>query len=338
MKPSHAMKPSHVLPMSVRERFDSAVAGLPVDRLPVTAWLHFGSEHLPPSDTAAVHRQFAEHYQPDLLKIHADYRLLVSHKHDLRSANDIAEIGLSAGDSPCFVAQKQCISALLASDKGKSLMMETVFSPFQNLLRNVGADQLTALLSHPQATHDTLVRITEATCEHLRWLRANGIDICFFATHGAIAAERFSGPAQQWHAFIVEQWIQPFDRQVLAAADGMTRILHAHGQGLVMDTLRNYAFEVLHVSTELPGNPTLAALRQWTDRCVMGGINEADFTGLSLAGLDERIAHAVSTAGQQRFILAPGCSLPSHSPGRLLHRLLKSQNHSTAHERLITGI
>jgi uroporphyrinogen decarboxylase len=308
--------------MSAQQRVAAAIAGQQTDRVPVTAWIHFGSEHLPPEQTAALHLAFAQTYSPDLLKIHADYRLSVSDSHDLRDADDILQIGRAAKKSPCFVQQKQCVSAVIESAQHRCVMMDTLFSPFQNLLRNVGADQLPLLMKYPQQTLDTLAYITEASCEHVHWLQTQGLSICLFATHGAIAAERYKGLARERRDEIVEHWIQPFDKQLLIAASGMTRILHAHGQGLQIERVRDYEFEVLHVSTELEGNPTLSALRQWTDKCVMGGINEASFTGLSLAGLQACIDQALVAAGPQKFILAPGCSLPSHTPARLLRHLL----------------
>lgn len=311
-----------VAAMTAQQRVQAAINGQPVDRVPATAWIHFGSEHLTSEETAALHLRFAREYQPDLLKIHADYRLRISHAHDLRDAADIRQIGLDAADSPCFVQQKPCVSAVLAALSDHSVVMETVLSPCQNLLRNVGSDQLPMLLRHPQHTLDTLARITEATCAHVRWLQAEGVPVCFFATHGAVAVLNHDGQPDARHLEIVERWIRPFDQQVLAAAAGMTRILHAHGQNLIMHRVRDYAFDILHVATELAGNPSLAELRQWTDKCLMGGVNENTFTRLSLNALADQMSAASTCAGQQGLILAPGCSLPPHTPARLLKALL----------------
>lgn len=308
--------------MTSRERIRAAIAGQPVDRVPTTAWMHFASEHLPAEQTAALHLRFAEAYQPDLLKIHADYRLRISDSHDLRNAGDLLQIGYSAAASPCFVEHKQCLLAVLASPSNTSVVMDTVFSPFQNLLRNIGADQLPALFDYQQQTLATLQQITQASCEHVHWLQAQGVDTVFFATHAAIAAEQYTGLARERHSEIVERWIQPFDKQVLAAASGMTRILHVHGQGLMLDSVRDYDFEVLHLATESPGNPSLSALRQWTHKCLMGGLNENTFTGLSLRALAARLEAAKAAAGPGGFILAPGCSLPPHAPARLLKQFL----------------
>lgn len=308
--------------LTAREKLQAVVAGQRVDHPPATAWVHFASEHLPPQETAALHLRFAEAYQPDLLKIHADYRLRVSRFHDLRSADDLLQIALSAAGSPCFVQQKQCVSAVLASAPNNCVVMDTLFSPFQNLLRNVGKDQLSVLLQYPSQTLEALEQITKASCEHLYWLQEQGVDVCFFATHAAIADEQLAGDARKKRDDILHDWIQPFDKQVLAAASGMTRILHAHGQPLMMAQLQGYEFEVLHVATELAGNPSLSELRQWTHKCLMGGINENTFAGLSLGALAGQIDAARTAAADCGLILAPGCSLPPHTPGRLLKRFL----------------
>ena len=60
--------------MNKRERFYAAVRGEKIDRPPVTAWVHFLSDHLSGEQTAALHRCFAEAYDWDVVKVMNDYR------------------------------------------------------------------------------------------------------------------------------------------------------------------------------------------------------------------------------------------------------------------------
>jgi len=52
--------------MNKRERFFAAVRGEKIDRPPVTAWVHFLSDHLTGEQTAALHRCFLETYDWDV--------------------------------------------------------------------------------------------------------------------------------------------------------------------------------------------------------------------------------------------------------------------------------
>jgi uroporphyrinogen decarboxylase len=48
--------------MSRRERFLAAIGGRAVDRPPVTAWVHFLSDHLSGDATAELHLEFLRAY------------------------------------------------------------------------------------------------------------------------------------------------------------------------------------------------------------------------------------------------------------------------------------
>ena len=60
--------------MNRRERFLAAVEGRPVDRPPVTAWVHFLSDHLSGAETADLHLRFLRAYDWDVAKLMNDYR------------------------------------------------------------------------------------------------------------------------------------------------------------------------------------------------------------------------------------------------------------------------
>ena len=55
--------------MNKRERFVAAAHGADVDRPPVTAWVHFLSDHLSGTETARLHQRFIETYDWDVAKV-----------------------------------------------------------------------------------------------------------------------------------------------------------------------------------------------------------------------------------------------------------------------------
>lgn len=85
-----------------------------------------------------------------------------------------------------------------------------------------------------------------------------------------------------------------------------------------MARVKDNPCEVINLSDRLPGNPTLRELRQWTDKCLMGGLDESKFADLSLAAIEAQVDEAIAQAGCEKFILAPGCTIPSFSPNRSL--------------------
>jgi uroporphyrinogen decarboxylase len=144
-----------------------------------------------------------------------------------------------------------------------------------------------------------------------------GVSGYFHATFGAIAP----GQPRGISAAVFEHFVRPFDLQILDAAEGLVRVLHAHGSGVLLERLQGYPFEVLHLADRTPGNPTLTQLRQWTPRCLMGGVDERTFTGLSVPELRQQVGQAIAQAGSAGLIVAPGCALAPSSSGRLLRTL-----------------
>ena len=56
------------------------------------------------------------------------------------------------------------------------------------------------------------------------------------------------------------------------------RVLHVHGAGLEFERVLDYPVEAWSWSDRLPGNPTLAEMRARTPLCLMGGLDETQFS------------------------------------------------------------
>src|SRR4051812_24235724 len=125
--------------MNKRERFFAAVQGGAVDRPPVTAWVHFLSDHLPGEETAQLHERFLRTYDWDLAKVMNDYRYPVP--AGVQTFEDPASLRafkvLSLAE-PAFTEQLKCLKALRASLGPDIALADTLFDPYQQMLRNVG--------------------------------------------------------------------------------------------------------------------------------------------------------------------------------------------------------
>ena len=301
--------------MNKRERFLAAVRGEKIDRPPVTAWVHFLSDHLSGEQTAALHRCFLGAYDWDVAKVMNDYRYPipagVQTLEDPASLRAFKPLGL---DEPCFAEQLKCLATLRAVLGPDIAMIDTGFDPYQQVLRNVGFDQAEHLWRHPAETLRALHVVAENTCRYIAAVKAQGVEAFFLSINGAIREGCPRGSNQQ----VYETFQRPFELQLLKAAEGMVRILHVHGIGLDLGRVLDYPCEVISVSDRLPGNPSLAELRKLTPKCLMGGIDESKFQERNLPAIAREVDDALAQAGRRNFILAPGCTLVSFTPKRSL--------------------
>ena len=301
--------------MNKRERFLAAVHGQKPDRPPVTAWVHFLSDHLSGEQTAALHRSFLEAYDWDVCKVMNDYRYPVpagvQTLEDPASLRAFKPLGL---DEPCFAEQLKCLAALRAGLGTDIALIETGFDPYQQILRNVGFDQAAHMWQHKGDTLSALESVADTLCRYIAAVKAQGVEAFFLSINGAIREGYPRGSSEQVYA----AFQRPFELQLLKAAEGMVRILHIHGTGLDPGRVLDYPCEAISISDRLTGNPSLAEMRKLTPKCLMGGIDETKFQERNLPALAGEIDDAIAQAGRSKFILAPGCTIPSFSPGRTL--------------------
>ena len=63
------------------------------------------------------------------------------------------------------------------------------------------------------------------------------------------------------------------------------------------------------------GNPSIATLREHTDKTLLTGIDhEGTFVKGSAAQVQEEARAALQESGGTRFILGPGCAVPAIAP------------------------
>jgi len=306
------------LAMSRRDRFMAAIEGRDVDRPPVTAWVHFLSDHLSGDETAELHLKFLRAYPWDVAKLMNDYRYPVPAGLELLdSADAMRRFKHLSLDERCFAEQLRAIERLRRELGPDWPILDTLFDPYQQVLRNVGFNQAAAIPAHRDAALEMIDAVTATLCRYVVAARTAGADGFFLSINGAIRAGFPRGADDD----IYREFQRPFDLRLLTAAEGTVRVLHVHGVGLDLERVLDYPCEAFSVSDRLSGNPSLAQLRRSTDRCLMGGIDETRIQEKPLPELRAEIDDAFVQAGRQRFILAPGCTLPSFTPQRTLLEL-----------------
>ena len=289
------------------ERVRATLAGQPVDRAPLTVWYHFGNQHAPAERASAVHLEFFEAYDFDLLKVMNDYDYPMPGGIDtVATPRDLAALQpFAPRDTPLGI-QLEAIDIIARALRGRALFVDTVFNAWNTLKRNVVKNAIGDLMVHHPAAlegalrvvNDNLIRYARASLER----GAAGIFLSVPASEESLTREQY------------ERFMRPFDLEFLEAIRGRgeCHVLHAHGERLYFDRLLDYPVHALSWS-DLHGGPTIAEARRRTALTLMTGLDHVGFTEMSAGAVAAQVGAARAQGGPTRFFLAPGCSLPTYA-------------------------
>jgi uroporphyrinogen decarboxylase len=293
--------------MTKIDRVRAALAGKPVDRPPFSLWYHFGIQHGPGERSAQVHLEFFEAYDPDFLKVMNDYEYpmpqgmqVIATPADLERLTPLDITRTAMGN------QLRAIEIIAKALWGKALFVDTVFDAWNTLRRNLVKEAMPKLMAdHPRALQAALKVVNENLIQYALGSLARGAAGIFLA----VPATAESVTLEQY-----EQFVRPFDLEFLKAIQGKGEfhILHAHGEKLYFDRLLDYPVQALSWA-DLNGGPTLAEARRKTSLTLVGGLDHVRFPYLSIPLIRSQAKAAVAQAGGSKFILAPGCSVPTYS-------------------------
>lgn len=293
--------------MTKIERLRAALAGKPVDRPPFSVWYHFGTQHAPPERTAQVHLEFFEAYDLDFLKVMNDYDYpmpkgmeVIATPADLKGLTPFDVTRTPMGN------QLRAIEIIAKALRGKALFVDTVFNAWNTLRRNLVKEAMPKLMTdYSQALKSALKIVNENLIQYaLASLERGtaGIFLSVPATAESVTLEQY------------EQFMRPFDLEFLKAVQGKGEfhILHAHGEKLYFDRLLDYPVHALSWA-DLNGGPAIAEARRRTSFTLMAGLDHVKFPYVSVQVVRDQVKAALAQAGNTKFILAPGCSLPTYS-------------------------
>ncbi|HSC71353.1 MAG TPA: uroporphyrinogen decarboxylase family protein [Candidatus Methylomirabilis sp.] len=293
--------------MTKVERVRATLAGQPVDRPPFSLWYHFGNQHASAERTAQAHLEFFEFYDLDLLKVMNDYDYPMP---------DGMDVMATPGDLECLTRldvtrtpmgkQLQTIELIARALKGRALFVDTVFNAWNTLRRNLVKEAMESLMvNHAKALEAALRVVTDNLIQYALATLERGAAGIFLSVPASVE----SLTPDQYVRFM-----RPFDLQLLDAVRGKgeCHILHAHGEKLYLDQLLDYPVHVLSWA-DLNGGPSIAEARRRTTFTLMAGLDHIRFPTLSAKLIREQVRSARAQAGPTKFILAPGCSIPTYS-------------------------
>lgn len=302
-----------------RDRFLAAARGQQTDRPPVGAWIHYGSSFWTPDQVAEAHLRFYRQYDWDYIKVMNDFRLELP--DGLTEIGDPAQLDLVVPYPDARLANftKQTeVLRILRAEAPEAAIIETIFSPVQTLVRALGASVVEYFKADQALAHATLGRVAAALAGYAGNLAGLGVDGVFLAVNGASKDATSMGISPQQF----RSWVAPYDRQVFAAAQGLVRIVHLHGEGADPELISDYPVEVLSWSDQVSA-PTIAAAQATFGWVPMLGLDELN----SLYWTPTQTQRAVLAARRQasdRIIVAPNCTLHSDGSPLVLQALRSS--------------
>ena len=305
--------------MNRRERFLAATQGDPLDHPPVVAWCNLATDGLDGVENARRQLAFFDACGWDVCKVMNDYRFVPpAGMETINSPQDMLRFARQPLSDRIFAEQLTCLRIMRECLPEEVPLIDTLFEPFFSVLFAVGFSKAALIRSHPAAAAHMLSAITETLVDYIAAIRKIPVDGVLYATNACILPPSPRGISDaEFHAFH-----EPYDQRLLAAMEGLTRIVHAHGNPLDLARIREYPCEVLSWSDRLPGNPSIAAVRPVTTRCLMGGIDESKLHERSLPEIRAEVSDALRQAGGPRhFILSPGCNVAPGISLRHLHCL-----------------
>ena len=307
--------------MNSRDRIRAAIAGKPVDRVPVALWRHFPGDDQRAESLAAAHVTFQKKYQWDLLKVTPasgyygdDWGLRAGYKPNREGTRHYADRPIK---KPADWGRLKSLDVtggaygrelhalrLIREALPDVVILSTVFSPLTIAGTLSGPEaSLRYLRENPDELHRGLELITDVTARFAAETLAAGADGIFFAT--AAATTDYLGVEEY------EEFGRPYDLRVLeAAGGGELRILHTHGMHVMFDLVTDYPVDAINWHDRRTP-PTLAEARHRFSGCLVGGINEWDTLASGTPEqIDAEVRDATTQTGGVRHIVGAGCTLP----------------------------
>ena len=318
--------------MTKKERVRAAVSGQQPDHLPYSLWTHFPGIDLDPVQLADKTVEFYREYDVDVIKTMKNGMYAIEDlgctidyseiskggvakviKTPIHGPEDWSSIQVCDPNKGSLARELYSLERLIEQLKGEEVpVVFTVFSPLTT------ADKVSnkQLLDHIARGYGDLIKVAlekiATTTAHLAQRALElGADGIFFASQMS-NYDRMSSDLYQEYGV-------PYDLMVLNACNqGWMNTLHAHGNDIMFELLKNYPVQVFnwHIWESLP---TLEEGQLLTGKCIMGGLNRTDITHRNKNAIIDQIYHCYRTLQGRNQILTPGCVIRYPLDSNMLH-------------------
>ena len=318
--------------MNKRARVMAAIRGEPVDRVPVSFWLHnFAAENSAQAladETLRLYRAFdwdflkpqsrascfAEMWGQQIEPSTQQMVMPRVRRYALRDARELGSLKAVSAAQGALAEQLQALQSIRAAIGPDAPIVATIFAPLMvaTYLTAGGRDAVLKLMREDPAALDRgLAAIGATLSEFARNCVAAGIDGIFYAT--TMATQPLMTPAE------CRRFQRPHDLAILEpVAAAPFNIMHVCGDYTRFDEFVDYPVSVFSWATT-PGNPALAQVRERTGRAVLGGLpGKPQIGGMQPDALVERARASIAETGGRKHLLGPDCSINPGTPDVLM--------------------
>jgi len=316
-----------------RERVLAALRGDPVDRVPLSFWLHNFVAENSAKGLADETLRLARVFDWDFLKPQSraqcfaemwglTYRPSTDRaiqysvtQTPLAGAADAARLSPVDPRTGALGEQLDALARIRAGVGADTPIIWTVFAPVMVLpyLLRGGREQALAIArTEPKAMDAALRAIGETLAAYARACVEAGADGLFYATNIARADSLTAEECRRFQ--------RPHDLRILAAVETAPfNLLHVCGPAVHFDEFADYPVTAFSWALGV-GNPSLAEVHRRTGRAVVGGLPaKPEIASMSETDIAARAKRAVDEMRGRALLLGPDCSINPDTPEALLH-------------------
>ena len=192
----------------------------------------------------------------------------------------------------------------------------TVFSPLSVAADLTESDEQFSLFleESPRAAHHALDVIADTYAGFVKRCLAKGCWGIFFATTTWGTRERIS--AEQY-----EEFGRPYDLRVLKAAQNAPfNILHVCKGNNLLASMVDYPVSAFNWDANDPSNLSVASAKKVIKgKTILAGLhNTEELLEMTAAEVRREALESRKQGGDNRYGLAPGCTVPTRAPPKLL--------------------
>ncbi|MGD8969916.1 MAG: uroporphyrinogen decarboxylase family protein [Desulfobacterales bacterium] len=290
--------------MNKIERVEAVLSGREPDRPPLSLWYHFGVQHGSGEQFARLSLEYFNHYDLDFLKVMNDYFYPPPPgMAAIRKAADLKHIGPLTLEETEWAQQFRALEVIAKELRDRAFFIDTVFDPWQTVRRSMAGENMQALMAEaPAALLDALEVVADNLIDYCKKSLALGSAGIFMSVPAAteiVSREEFL------------KFVKPPAVKVFTAIAGMGKMntAHIHGQDLYFEDCLDLPVPIFNWWDRGPNGPSLAEVKQKTDACVMGGIDQTIVARTSTAFLANHVHEGLRLGGKDRFFIANGCSI-----------------------------
>jgi len=304
--------------MRKRERVQAAIKSEPLDRPPVSLWMHYPAVDQDPLKLAQAHVMFQEKFDLDFIKLTpfdlycvedwgsqiqffgTETQSPIIKRYAIQKSADWLNLKVIPPTFGTWGKQLLLTSYVKKLVNPEVPFVQTIYSPL-TVARKLAGDQVVRFLREdPKIIHKALEVITETTIQFVKANLAAGADGIFFAT--GCANHDFMSVAEY------EQFGRRYDLQVLEAGkEGWFNTLHIHGRKIMFHELLDYPVHAVNWH-DCHEYPPVRRARAMTDLCIIGGLDEEGpiSKGKAIDVIDE-VSAFLDETNLLGVMVGPGC-------------------------------